>query len=351
MDNTETYDRYRIELSLFPLDKKESFEPKIEDHGINKAYKPVIFSTNIHYTGKSNFTPQATPLKGDHKFRVESVLKTPFSNEVIVKDLASNMTSPAYEKALKDRINAHSEMKPIFESTVKANHKTSVGTFSPDVFREFAKKRQNKKSDALIDVNKHNTTSNNVDIFAMPSNINGPVLPITKMGCNCRNSQCLKLYCECFRNQTLCKNCSCKNCSNQTSNSTRKNAILAIKSKNPTAFDPKFKTTKIVNYNNHQEIRANKMAVIISRGCKCKNSNCKKKYCECYQYGLGCNDKCKCISCENGKMEMNNMDSRNVDITKDEAELGKRADFDVKAELRKKLLDIKKFKLEYSSFN
>lgn len=35
-------------------------------------------------------------------------------------------------------------------------------------------------------------------------------------GCNCKNSQCLKRYCECFTRMKYCAPliCSCKNCSN-----------------------------------------------------------------------------------------------------------------------------------------
>jgi len=33
--------------------------------------------------------------------------------------------------------------------------------------------------------------------------------------CNCANSGCLKLYCECFKNNTLCgTNCRCQGCIN-----------------------------------------------------------------------------------------------------------------------------------------
>lgn len=37
------------------------------------------------------------------------------------------------------------------------------------------------------------------------------------------------------------------------------------------------------------------------KGCNCKNSRCMKKYCECYQAGIQCTEKCKCANCSNGK--------------------------------------------------
>mgnify|MGYP000444898358 CR=1 FL=1 len=35
--------------------------------------------------------------------------------------------------------------------------------------------------------------------------------------------------------------------------------------------------------------------------CRCKKSKCKKKYCDCFALGVGCNEKCECVSCANPK--------------------------------------------------
>lgn len=42
----------------------------------------------------------------------------------------------------------------------------------------------------------------------------------TRIVCNCKNSQCLKFYCECFSQMLYCdpKVCSCKNCMNNEAN-------------------------------------------------------------------------------------------------------------------------------------
>jgi len=108
----------------------------------------------------------------------------------------------------------------------------------------------------------------------------------TQHKCNCKNSKCLKLYCDCFANGITCSsNCSCLNCNNLTGYEKEitfaKNIILK---RNPVAFDK-----KIVHGTMH------------SRGCKCKKTRCLKKYCECFQAGVQCTQNCECLGCENGK--------------------------------------------------
>lgn len=40
-----------------------------------------------------------------------------------------------------------------------------------------------------------------------------------------------------------------------------------------------------------------------NRGCNCKKTLCKKKYCECYGAGVKCSSLCRCEGCQNGKTE------------------------------------------------
>ena len=81
MDNIEAYDHLQIKLSLYPLDKNNTYESRQEDQNINKLLKPMIFENRMDYVGKPHFTPVATPLKISEVRRIESVMKTPFSNE------------------------------------------------------------------------------------------------------------------------------------------------------------------------------------------------------------------------------------------------------------------------------
>ena len=58
-----------------------------------------------------------------------------------------------------------------------------------------------------------------------------------KRCCNCKNSQCLKLYCECFAERGYCSGCNCTNCHNiPECEDERLGAISKINKKNPLGF-------------------------------------------------------------------------------------------------------------------
>ncbi len=64
--------------------------------------------------------------------------------------------------------------------------------------------------------------------------------PGGKKHCNCKNSRCLKLYCECFASGRYCEGCNCVLCNNnKESEAVRQAAVEAILERNPNAFRPK----------------------------------------------------------------------------------------------------------------
>ena len=114
------------------------------------------------------------------------------------------------------------------------------------------------------------------------SNQNQNFINTNFSGCNCKNSGCLKRYCECFSRMKYCdENCQCKNCFNVVQHEQER-------------------STAIRNYIIKSPISFKKINIDLKNiTCNCKKSNCLKNYCECFQLGMKCTYNCGCVDCKN----------------------------------------------------
>lgn len=282
-----------------------------------------------------------TPTKHNYHMFLEKELKTPNSYM-----LQSNVKSKEYQTPeQKMHYNNESGKKNLMDSNIKKLLSKPILNSLEKILFSNGKKKNNYDTSPISNTKK-------VPIFKtspIPQKTNSlnfqnvPYLPIRKSNCNCKNSKCLKLYCDCFRNQRFCQDlCNCQCCGNKVKNKNRKEAIETVIKKNPKAFDVKFETNKITvkNRDNNAENISYRVNFVYTKGCNCKNSQCQKRYCDCFQFGLACSSKCKCMNCLNG--------NQNKGI-KEEGKINgsviiRQSVIDIKTELKEKLIKIKQKK-------
>ena len=113
--------------------------------------------------------------------------------------------------------------------------------------------------------------------------------------CKCKRNRCLKRYCPCFALGRFCgEACRCSDCRNRSEHQdlVLKN-IARVRKRNKNGFGPRTALLHAAVPGGAPPRMAHK------KGCRCPRSRCVKKYCECYEAGVMCSKKCKCVGCSN----------------------------------------------------
>ena len=163
-----------------------------------------------------------------------------------------------------------------------------LNNMNTDINYIFKSKDKNNNKNQLLTLNKNESTESSKINQNINNNSNENQIIIKNNKCSCKNTNCLKFYCECFSNGRYCSDCSCCNCKNTK----------------------EFNNLRLQKYNEKMSIDPSIYNRIYSSKntwtCHCKNSNCAKNYCDCFHNGKFCNSKCKCIECHNQATIKNN---------------------------------------------
>lgn len=112
-------------------------------------------------------------------------------------------------------------------------------------------------------------------------------------GCTCSKSRCLRLHCRCFGVMGTCSSeCQCQNCLNRPEFEEARAFVIE---KTLHIFPSAFQSRISLVCGSETRINAS--------GCKC-TTGCRKRYCECVKGSAGCSALCRCVGCQNEKVDM-----------------------------------------------
>ena len=207
------------------------------------------------------------------------------NNEIIHRNLENNKVNNII---LNNSSALLSDIKSVYGSNLSKNEYV-FNSLNSSIMTNFSLCKKDNTSNKNIVQAQNKNSKNNKKQLKNNEQVNSNICSTTNISssekavskCTCKNSNCLKFYCECFANGKFCENCVCVNCKNtQEYKELRLEKYNIIISRNPKAI---------------QKINSTKR----SWTCKCRNSNCSKKYCDCFQNGRFCTSKCRCINCMN----------------------------------------------------
>lgn len=149
--------------------------------------------------------------------------------------------------------------------------------------------------DRILRKNKNKASS----IADVPTQTNATAVNAAEKNrvCSCKNSKCLKLYCDCFSSSEFCNPniCKCNKCKNNKKNiEDRDQARKFCLSKNKSAFSGDKMTRK-----EQRDALLLSQPIAPPQPCSCVKSRCLRKYCGCFFLGFFCSEKCGCVLCAN----------------------------------------------------
>jgi len=239
--------------------------------------------------------------------KVENALCIP--NPALKKSMASSSKAVMARRATlmptHVLLNNESQIQTAHQHCMRG---TSQLNPSFNVWKEYCSNDRERKSliekkfDSAEEKPAKKLKSGMLDVLCSATLELGPIQASPSTGCSCPRSNCIKLYCDCFKAGRHCTNqCSCSGCKNTTEENEER--ILAIKktlARNPRAFT-----------GGKKEAAPLKPGDIV---CNCVKSRCLKLYCPCFHKGRTCNGGCLCVKCLNTKAESNVGGRRNLAI-------------------------------------